>query len=168
MIKFTWYLCGSFTEAFCLRLKPKVMILAQNWPKTAKSSWQCPFKVLVPIVGQCPFSDSWGKDSEVQKQTSSSQIQLILSIAALILCLAIDFYPDPFGVSSGFPAEKAHDSYFAKIIVPVLHLKKWLKTWEWNLRSSMVWKPDAIASGFKPWRTRYESVNYGISNYWST
>ena len=21
---------------------------------------------------------------------------------------------------------------------------------------------------FKPWRTRYESVNYGISNYWST
>ena len=20
------------------------MILAQNWPKTAKSSWQCPFK----------------------------------------------------------------------------------------------------------------------------
>ena len=21
---------------------------------------------------------------------------------------------------------------------------------------------------FKPWRTKYESVNYGISNYWST
>ena len=23
-------------------------------------------------------------------------------------------------------------------------------------------------SGFKPWRSRYESVNYGISNYWFT
>ena len=24
-----------------------------------------------------------------------------------------------------------------------------------------------LLSDFKPWRTRYESVNYGISNYWS-
>ena len=25
-----------------------------------------------------------------------------------------------------------------------------------------------LLPSFKPWRTRYESVNYGISNYWST
>ena len=25
-----------------------------------------------------------------------------------------------------------------------------------------------ILPGFKPWRSRYESVNYGISNYWFT
>ena len=26
----------------------------------------------------------------------------------------------------------------------------------------------AVLPYFKPWRTRYESVNYGLSNYWST
>ena len=39
LLKFIWYLHRSFTEAFCL----KVMILAQNWPKTAKSSRHCSF-----------------------------------------------------------------------------------------------------------------------------
>ena len=50
----------------------------------------CP---TTPILGQ------WGKDSEVWKKISSSQIQLIPSIAALVLSLPIDFYPDPFRVS---------------------------------------------------------------------
>ena len=58
-------------------------------------------KVLVPIGGQCLFSDSWGKDSEVWKKTLLSQIQLIPSIAALISSLAIDFYPDLFRISRG-------------------------------------------------------------------
>ena len=32
---------------FVYDLSLKVMILAQNWPKTAKSSWQCSFKYRV-------------------------------------------------------------------------------------------------------------------------
>ena len=35
-------------------LSLKVKILAQSWPKTAKSSWQCPFKV--PISSKFLFS----------------------------------------------------------------------------------------------------------------
>ena len=86
-------------------------------------------KVLVPIIGQCPFSDSWGKDSEVQKKTSPSQIQLILSIAALILCLAINCYLDPCRVSCG----KSARFVFYQEMVPVLHLKilsALKKTWK--------------------------------------
>ena len=46
-----WYLRRSFTEAFCLCIKPyEVMILAQNWPKTAKFSWHCSFKGAFDVI----------------------------------------------------------------------------------------------------------------------
>ena len=48
----------------------------------------------MPILGQL-------RKRKVEKKTLSSQIQLILSIAALVLRLAIDFYTDPFRVSCG-------------------------------------------------------------------
>ena len=51
------------------------------------------------ISRQNLFLDSWGKDSEVWKKTSPSQIQLIPLIAALVLSLVINFYPDLFMVS---------------------------------------------------------------------
>ena len=55
----------------------------------------------ISIVRQYLLSDSWGKDPDVWKKTSSSQIQLIPLIAALVLSLAINFYLDRFRVSWG-------------------------------------------------------------------
>ena len=37
-----------------------------------------------------------------------------------------------------------------------------------DLSKAWLNKRDWLLPGFKPWRTRCESVNYGISNYWST
>ena len=47
--KIIWHLRRSFTEAFCLWLKPQSnMILVQNCLKTAKSSWHCTF-IIAPL-----------------------------------------------------------------------------------------------------------------------
>ena len=48
MVSHPWY--DSF-DIFVVALPEKhfaskVMILAPNWPNTAKSSWQCPFKLV--------------------------------------------------------------------------------------------------------------------------
>ena len=54
LITCIWYRRG-FTEAFCLWLKPQsIMILAQNWPKTAKISWHCSFKNQWDFEMLCP------------------------------------------------------------------------------------------------------------------
>ena len=40
----------------------KVMILAQNWPKTAKSSWHCSFNVkqiISNFIFTAPFNNMW-------------------------------------------------------------------------------------------------------------
>ena len=50
------------------------------------------------------------------------------------------------------------------------HLKNEVYMHVWCL-VGLLWQmqvSDRLLPGFKPWRTRYESVNYGISNYWST
>ena len=46
------------------------------------------------------------------------------------------------------------------IVAPILKVvRNWFQTYHLDR---------SILPSFKPWRTRYEPVNYGISNYWST
>ena len=42
-----WY--NSF-HIFVVALQKHLMILAQNWPKTAKSSWHCSFNIEKPYA----------------------------------------------------------------------------------------------------------------------
>ena len=116
------------------------------------SSLSCVETISVNFLGRAEIvassSISWagGKWAILSERLSNSPLSTVSSVVGLSIFVSLSL---SFSFSSSLHVSSRRTLFFSYL---------------GELLGTMYTSP---LPDFKPWRTRYESVNYGISNYWS-